>query len=263
MKKTKLTFLLSGGITNSEPDRSLGGPPSKYKLGGGVNNIFDDVKTAQVTNGSVDYRCFYVVNDGKKVKSLAVYLDEPLVGNVVDIGFTIQQNTQILMIQGNPANGSFQLAYNCLVTRQINWVPDLDMMTQRIAAIINSLGVIEVTCTGSQTSNGWDFTIAVEGNRGEELLRVVKPYGIVGQVFAGLQGGPINFVAPHIGFPTNPPTGVQFFEVAKSHPKKKQKVQIGALRPNDFFAVWLRRTIAQDTMAMKKDEFALVLEGES
>lgn len=55
---------LSGGAANNVPAASLGGEMSSVDLSAtALNNLFDNVSSSEATAGSVDYRCFYVLND--------------------------------------------------------------------------------------------------------------------------------------------------------------------------------------------------------
>jgi hypothetical protein len=58
-----IEYHLSGGTNNSDPDASIGGGISSTTISTGVdNNLFDDVTGDEANNGSVEYRCFYVMN---------------------------------------------------------------------------------------------------------------------------------------------------------------------------------------------------------
>jgi hypothetical protein len=57
-----LAFRLSGGASNSDPLLSLGGAMSSNAVT--ANTLFDTVSAAEASPGDVEYRCFYVYNDG-------------------------------------------------------------------------------------------------------------------------------------------------------------------------------------------------------
>lgn len=58
-----ITFYLSGGTSNSDPDAALGGAISETEVGAGLENLFANALGAEAAAGSVKYRCFYVQND--------------------------------------------------------------------------------------------------------------------------------------------------------------------------------------------------------
>src|ERR1051326_24777 len=88
MVKKDIVFLLSGAT----PNRSLGGPPSKIKLG---KDIFSDVTAAQQQNGFVDYRCIYIANEGKQ---LLENISLSIIPGRVEIGGFVQSEVQVLTI---------------------------------------------------------------------------------------------------------------------------------------------------------------------
>lgn len=59
---TDITFYLSGGAANSDPNASLGGIISATAMGTGLHNLFDQVSSAESSAGDTEYRCFYVKN---------------------------------------------------------------------------------------------------------------------------------------------------------------------------------------------------------
>jgi len=72
-----LTWMLTGGTDNTDPDLSLGGIRSATPLGpAGANNIFDDVHWDEAAAGDVEYRALDLVNDGDAAaKIVSVWLD--------------------------------------------------------------------------------------------------------------------------------------------------------------------------------------------
>jgi len=61
-----LTFHLTGGASNADPDLSLGGTGSSEVLSStALNNLFDNVDPDEITGqDNVDYRAIDIVNDG-------------------------------------------------------------------------------------------------------------------------------------------------------------------------------------------------------
>lgn len=62
-----ITYWLSGGIANTDPDASLGGARSTDPGGeitsAVLNNVFDDVSGDEGAAGDVEYRCVYALNE--------------------------------------------------------------------------------------------------------------------------------------------------------------------------------------------------------
>jgi len=271
MTKKDILFLLSGGLTNTNPDQSLGGPKSDQTIDNQINNLFSDVTRQQAASGYTDYRCFYIVNNSsdEKLKNFSLYVHKGLEGAEISLGLSLKNDTQALMITGSPIRGSFQLQYtlrhNAITTiqttREINWTDNIGTMSQRIAAVLNSLDFVGgVQCMGNQSSAGYDFLITFggsSGGRAQELLSAINQEGIQVFVMPASKGGPINSTAPNIGQDNNPPNGVTFFDTDNLTP-----VRIGSLFPQDFLPVWLKRTTNKSTAAVHPDQFRLHMFGE-
>lgn len=61
--KTDIGYFLSGGISNTDINLSLGNAISSASISTGlVNNLFPDVTPTQALSGITRYRCFYVKN---------------------------------------------------------------------------------------------------------------------------------------------------------------------------------------------------------
>lgn len=270
MQQNDILFLMSGGSDNVFPGDSIGGPMSDHHVGDSFNNLFSDVTTRQSFAGHTDYRCFYVLNNHptEKLKSVGVWAHKKLAGSEVQIGLSLQNEVQALMVKGKPDAGSFQLVYTIkhgsdtltATTREINWTPDAVTMAQRIRAILNSLsylGGIEVI--GSENNDGFDFLIQFtgpSGGRAQEELGVINELAVDVSIHRTLKGGPINMIAPNIGFPNNPPSGVTFFDTDRSTP-----IPIGTLFPGDYMPVWIKRDVARRTKAVHPDQFRFHLSG--
>lgn len=61
---TDITWWLSGGASNTDPDASIGGAISTVgEITSDVaNNLFDDVSGAEAASGDTEYRCFFIKN---------------------------------------------------------------------------------------------------------------------------------------------------------------------------------------------------------
>lgn len=62
---TDMIMRLSGGASNADVNASLGGKKSSVPVnfGSTLNNLFDNVSSAEATTGITDYRCIYLHNN--------------------------------------------------------------------------------------------------------------------------------------------------------------------------------------------------------
>jgi hypothetical protein len=247
MIKNDISFWLSGGKKNSKADNSLGGPISIYQI---EDNLFNDVTFQEAITGSVANRCFYIKNNSKKeiLKDLTLSIDETSSDAIIELGVMFRGEIQGIIVNGKPDRGFFQILYllkqgghtYTAITRQINWNTNSSQVADNIAAALNSSDNIEgVKCVGSESGSGFDFIVTFRHGRQQELLGVINEIGVDMSVMRVQAGGPINSVAPNIGFENNTPNGVKFYKTSSSDPLK-----IGDLYPHDIMPVWFRRTIS-------------------
>lgn len=109
----QISFLLSGGTSNSNPARSIGGAASSIPVLGTLNNLFSDITSAEATAGKTDYRCFYIKNGSSStLYSTSVYIDsQSSGGSKVQIGLSLpSSNTAPLLAVDTlaPSGVSFQ-----------------------------------------------------------------------------------------------------------------------------------------------------------
>jgi len=66
-----LKYYLSGGSGNTNPNASLGGVRSTTAVSAtSMNNLFDNVSSAESTAGDVEYRCVYFRNEDTNASGL-------------------------------------------------------------------------------------------------------------------------------------------------------------------------------------------------
>ncbi len=65
-----LKWYLSGGAGNASPAASLGGARSTTLIGAGLDNLFNDVGSAEAAAGSTKYRCIYFRNEDANANGL-------------------------------------------------------------------------------------------------------------------------------------------------------------------------------------------------
>ncbi len=70
-----MTWYLSGGAGNSDPNASLGGACSSTVVSETLNGLFDDVSGAESEAGDVEYRCVYYKNEtGNTLENVHAYI---------------------------------------------------------------------------------------------------------------------------------------------------------------------------------------------
>ena len=73
-----IQFLLTGGPANTDPNLSLGGAVSTTQIGSAINNLWDDVSSAESLAGDVEYRAISVKNNHSNLSlfNAVIYLAE-------------------------------------------------------------------------------------------------------------------------------------------------------------------------------------------
>jgi hypothetical protein len=70
ISSANLKYYLSGGSGNTNPNASLGGARSTTPVGSAIDNVFDDVTSAESTAGAIEYRCVYFRNEDVNANGL-------------------------------------------------------------------------------------------------------------------------------------------------------------------------------------------------
>jgi len=86
-----ITFFLSGGATNSDPDASLGGVISTTEVTDDtLNNLFDVVSGSEAETGETEYRAFYITNEHGTLTlydaKVWIYSDTPSTDTDISVG---------------------------------------------------------------------------------------------------------------------------------------------------------------------------------
>ena len=77
-----MSWYLSGGAANSDPNASLGGAKSANAVAETLNGLFDDVSGAESEAGDIEYRCVYFMNEtGITLENVHVYLQADASGD--------------------------------------------------------------------------------------------------------------------------------------------------------------------------------------
>lgn len=279
-----ISFVLSGGTSNLDPNLSLGGDPSSAPIPSGVlNNLFDDISSAETNSGVEDYRCFYIFNDGETaVWDLKIWTEvETIGGAFIEIGIRSFDEKQRITILG--ANGgSLTLSYkNRPFTTNYN--SDTGAWALAIQESLLNLTVSDeseekifrnVLVLGTNTSSGVLFDILWSNKDGKQNLETISHIydengeitgnsltssGTVSVLINVIQNGePINSIADNIDVDTTPPGGVGFFTASVSSPLILPK-----LSPGEGFPIWIKRTVGAGTEASQLDSITLRMSAQS
>ncbi len=111
MAETGIKWLHSHGADNKDPDFDLGGEPSEFEIAEAeMNNLFDNVTSEEADFSMTDYRCFYIYNKYHSIPLIDIVLE--LVDStcsVIAFGSKIQNDEQLITIQGEPATNGYMI----------------------------------------------------------------------------------------------------------------------------------------------------------
>jgi hypothetical protein len=283
-----ISIVLSGGQSNTNPDKSLGGEPSPHQIvDSSLNNLFNDVSTDQSTVGIEDYRCIYFFNDGEtSIWNLKLWLNQGTAsGADVEIGFENRNEIQRIIISNNVSGGYLDLSYEEYTFKSYYnaniglWAESLQSDMMNLTKTGNEDYFFKnLTVTGTQSSNSIIFDVKWQGkdaNRnfakfivktsptdGNQLTTVVDENDVLGLVDVSItvlsEGSPINTIANEIGVSTTPPGAIYFLSHIESDP-----LVLPRLDPTETFPLWIKRTILSGTTAKEGDNFVLLMSAES
>jgi len=263
-----ISFVLSGGTSNINPNAALGGEPSSYPIVDSmVNNLFNDVTPSQSQEGYEDYRCFYVFNDGPTtVYEVKIWVASEYAGGAsVQLGIDYKNELQRITI-GNVGitGGSFTLSYNG-TSFIVNYDPDIGVWATNFQTAINNLlalNDVQIIVQYSSDSTLFDVSFTGrDGKRWHPALAIVSN-NLIPETTIGLSilqvGSPINTSAVEIGAETNPPGGVVFYETTETSP-----IYVPRLDPEDELPIWVKRTTLENTESIAEDGFTFRFSAES
>lgn len=267
------SFVYSGGASNSNPGKSLGGNPSNFFIVEGINNLFDDIDSSEAELGDVEYRSFYIFNDSS---TESAYIDVWVLSQIengasIEIGITLADEVQkITFSPSSDITGGtfkFEITYSSTTetTSDISWNADFDILAQNIEDALNALALFSDITVEKQGSTGIFLATFSEndGNKSQPTLNPVDimltstgdPADIA--VVVNTIGSPINRIAPDIGTEKVPPTGISF-----SIPDTESNaINVGLLKPFEGFPIWIKRTIETKIENLEPDGFSLRIKG--
>lgn len=252
---SSINVVYSGGVQNTDPNKSLGGFPSPVAVTDQKNNLFDDISSQETTQGRTDYRCIYIFNDTDlryDINLSIEYLKD--LGATVQLGVLLQNAAQSLRFGIIPTGGTFTLTIQGLKSSTITWDDDPTALGEAIQTALETVTDCEVELLSDQ----FYYRITFKGILANKALTTLSvtdnnllPYGtIIPTVQTVVIGSPINTIAPDTGFENNAPTGIAFYSAVIP-------VNIGALNPSEGFPVWVKRTISPGFEAVEGDGFVL------
>ena len=275
-----ISFVLSGGSTNINPNASIGGEPSSSPIVDNmINNLYDDVSSDQSRDGMIDYRCFYVFNDGPTpIYNIRVWVvSQSETGANVELGVESRDELQRVTIDSVAVeSGTFTMSYgghSFVVTKTVPGYDPLLALQEWVNSFRSGLLnlrdegkqlLYEVQVFGQYASGNTIFDINFLGRDGkrEHPQLMLESNNLVPSAnieITTLQNGfPINTIASEIGVESNPPGGITFYTPNETYP-----ITVPYMKQEDGFPIWVKRTVFQNTEAVEQDGFVLRFSAES
>lgn len=274
---SEIRFFMSGGLTNNNSNASLGGDRSAFFV---VNNrLFSDVTADEAEDGKTDYRCLYVENISDDPLDILyvtkIFVDSEVAGGGdVKLGVElIDERQDFVITNGTDVTGGNFIAryYNLSVEDwqefQVDWAADLDDWADNFELALRALsGLEDVTVTPSTSGTTVIFRIDFLGSaakRYHETMEFVSATAGFTSVSASVNpikvasGSPLARVADEIDAETTAPNGINFITTSITSP-----IEVGTLKPGEFFPVWIKRVVPSESEALEGDGFTLRVRGE-
>ena len=284
IQASDIVYVYSGGIINSDPQKSIGGDPSQFTIAEGVNTVFSDISVNQSKTGYLDYRCIYVFNNSTtdSFYNVQVYFQTLLTGgsNML-MGLPTATDVQRIIITGSPqASNTYDIVYDWgnPTQQSVTILYDINQSVGQHAQVIqdalNNLPVqvlsgvevegqyIPAGVNPVQNPAVRNFTIkflGTDNNKNQPLLHIANMLlgfnvtVVVNKLYAG---GPINTIASPLSFDTIAPAGVDF-----SLPTEESPITLGILKATEGFPIWLRRETPANANSVQNDGFSLAIIG--
>lgn len=270
-----ISYVLSGGSSNTDADLSIGGAASIQPItSGDLNNLFDKVTAEEASDGATHYRCFYIFNDGDTpIYNIQFWiLEEVSGGSTIYVGVSSRTEVQRISVVGLPTSGSVTFSYEGQTfvsdanSSAAVWAANIETSLNELVDDNGDRLLRQVKVTGSKTSSQFLFEVNFGGGitngqddkKNHDLIQVVSNdlAGPTAQVIVSVlsAGAPINTVATLLDQDTSAPASVTF-----SRPSQSNPIVLPKLLPTEGFPVWLRRITSQNTSSKEGDGFTLRL----
>lgn len=241
-----ISVVLSGGLNNKYPDKSLGGEPSSYPIiSGNLNNLFRDLGSEEfLSTAFEDYRCFYVFNDSDNtIYNMKVWIIEEVFGGAnIEFGVKANNELQRITIFGTPTSGTITFSYenNQFIS---NISSNIDTWAINLQNQLNKLPTLNnVSVLGQKLDDQIFFNIDFGGEDGLRSHDVIQHISNTNnlQVITTVvnSGNPINSLADLIENENIPPTDVGFYKPLTNSP-----ILLPKLMPSEGFPIWAKRQI--------------------
>lgn len=259
---SQIIFLLSGGTSNSNPSRSIGGPPSAFPVLGSLNNLFSDVTSDEATSGKTDFRCFYVKNNSSadSLYDVECFIDSQASrGSTAEVGVAIVTDVQNIEIKGSVTGGNLTLRYE-QTEFTAEWGGSPQNFLDNLLLAMKGVGLDGVGISTSYSGVSQNFIVefkGIQGKRNHQKM-VLSENNLIGAISVSVtklvEGQPINSNGPLLATETVPPSKVNFYTAS-------QRISLGILRPGDFIPIWIKRTTVANTDFKENDYFVFKILG--
>jgi hypothetical protein len=259
---SQIIFLLSGGTSNSNPSRSIGGPPSTFLVLGSLNNLFSDVTSEEATSGKTDFRCFYVKNNSldSSLYDVECFIDSQASrGSTAEVGAAIVTDVQNIEVRGPITSGNLVLKYE-QTEFTAEWGGSPQNFLDNLLLAMEGVGLNGVGISTSFSGISQNFIVEFKGfqDKRNHQKMVVTENNLVGAISVSIskvtEGQPINSNGPLLATETVPPSKVNFYTPS-------QRILIGNLSPGDFVPIWIKRTTGANTDFKENDYFVFKISG--
>lgn len=266
LSTSNINFVYSGGPSNSDPSKSLGGILSNFPIQGSVNNLFLNINSAESESGKIDYRCFYIVNDSTSdtLYNASVFIfSQNQSGSTVQLGLKQINEIQKIKIAGLVTGGNLIMNYSGNAF-SVSWGGSPSSFASNLNSALVSVGLLGTTVTASGSSSLNYFSInfdGASGKRSHPLVSIVEndltgPDVPLVTVSKEKEGEPINSIAPLLATEIVPPANVSFYDTSENN-----KILIGDIKPGDSFPVWIKRTTPANSEFQEADNFVFRISG--
>lgn len=262
-----ITYNLSGGANNTDPNMSLGDEISNHPII--LEKLFKNISPNERIEGKTDYRCFYIKNNSLTATlfqvQLYVYYKVP---NDIEIflGFDTKNERQIITIANNSPvlSGFITIEYMDMFDNvhsvSAYWNSSSSIFANNIKSVLNTISGLEDVAVN--TINTQTFEINFLGksarryykqlNVQSNLLSMTGPVNVI--VNKSVSGGPINTTTDSIDVETTTPFNIFFKDYSPSY-------QIGNLLPQEYLPVWIKRVSPPNATATEIDGLTIRLIG--
>ena len=259
---SQIIFLLSGGTSNSNPSRSIGGPPSAFPVLGSLNNLFSDVTSDEASSGKTDFRCFYVKNNSSAdyLYDVECFIDSQAArGSTAEVGVATVTDVQNIEVKGSVTGGNLVLRYE-QTEFTAEWGGSPQNFLDSLLLVMEGIGLNGIEISTSSSGVSQNFIVEFKGNQSKRNHQkiVVIENNLIGAISVSIskvaEGQPINSNGPLLATETVPPSKVNFYTAS-------QRISLGILRSGDFVPIWIKRTTVANTDFKENDYFVFKILG--